>query len=140
MDSTEPQESKKRRFKDPETFRERAVKASEVKDRPKTEHKKLKAFFRAVAQPFKPLVTGYKKLKEVPSLKPVFKVLTFIGLILVPKYLRTSFQELKLVKWPSWNESRRLTYAVLVFAIVFGVTVAAVDWGLGKIFKHILLK
>jgi preprotein translocase subunit SecE len=32
-----------------------------------------------------------------------------------------------------------LTFAVLVFAIVFGAVIAGVDWVLDKIFRHLLL-
>jgi preprotein translocase SecE subunit len=130
----------KRKLKNPETFRERALKAADQKAKPVKSHSKLKAPFRALARSFKPVVSGYRKLKKVKGLKPVFAVLSFIGGIIFPKYFRSSFEELKLVTWPSFQQSRKLTYAVLVFATIFGVTVALVDWGLGKIFKPLLLK
>ncbi|HEY1644777.1 MAG TPA: preprotein translocase subunit SecE [Candidatus Saccharimonadales bacterium] len=130
----ENEEQQKRRLKNPETFRERAIKAADAKASPKV---KRSSKFKS---PFKPVGAGYRKLKDVKQLGPVFKVLRFIGRIIVPKYFRTSYEELKKVTWPSFKQSRKLTYAVLVFAIVFGATIALVDWGLGKIFKHLLLK
>jgi preprotein translocase SecE subunit len=63
-----------------------------------------------------------------------------IGKILVPKYFREAFKELKLVSWPNWQQSRKLTYAVLSFAVVFGTVIAVVDLGLDRVFKTILLK
>jgi preprotein translocase SecE subunit len=60
--------------------------------------------------------------------------------ILVPKYFREAFKELKLVSWPNWQQSRKLTYAVLSFAVVFGTVIAVVDLGLDRVFKTILLK
>jgi preprotein translocase SecE subunit len=63
-----------------------------------------------------------------------------LGKILVPPYIRNSWKELKQVTWPNWKQSRQLTFAVLVFAVIFGAAVAIVDFGLDKLFKHILLK
>lgn len=65
---------------------------------------------------------------------------TFIGRILYPKFLRNAFAELRLVTWPNRKTSRQLTFAVLAFALVFGVVVAGVDYALDKLFKLILLK
>ena len=127
----------KRRFKNPQTFREKAIKTAETKTRPIRESSK---FGNALKAPFRALKAGYLKLKTVKSLKPLFKVLSLLSRVLLPKYFRTSFEELKKVTWPSLKQSRRLTYAVMIFAIIFGASIAIVDWGLGKIFKHILLK
>jgi preprotein translocase SecE subunit len=49
-------------------------------------------------------------------------------------------QELRLVTWPNWKQSRQLTFAVLVFAVIFGAAIAVVDYGLDKVFRNILLK
>ncbi|MHB1864681.1 MAG: preprotein translocase subunit SecE [Candidatus Saccharimonadales bacterium] len=136
-DNVEP---KKRRFKEPETFRERALKASEQKDASKHHAAKHSRPVKVLLEIARQVAKGYKKLNSIPQLKPAFTVLSKVGRILFPKYLRTSFEELRKVTWPSFKESRRLTYAVLAFAIIFGASVALVDWGLGKIFKHILLK
>lgn len=63
-----------------------------------------------------------------------------IGKILGFGYVRNSFRELKEVTWPTWTESRRLTGAVILFAVVFGALIAGVDYGLDKLFKQLLLK
>lgn len=122
-----PKQSKpsKRRVKNPETFRERALKASEGKP--------AKATKTAAKSRTKPA-----RRAHLP--KPVAKVFSAIGKVIVPVYLRNSWRELKLVTWPSWKQSRQLTFAVLVFAIVFGALVAVVDYGLDKVFRNILLK
>lgn len=140
MANNEENQSNKRRFKNPETFRERALKAAEQKSKPPKEHTKINWPLKALKVIFRPLKKGYLKLKGVKQLKPLFIVLSFIGRIIFPRYVRTSFEELKKVTWPSFKESRKLTYAVLVFAVIFGAGVATVDWGLGKLFKHLLLK
>ncbi|HEV2403646.1 MAG TPA: preprotein translocase subunit SecE [Candidatus Saccharimonadales bacterium] len=69
-----------------------------------------------------------------------FRVFHIIGLILVPRYFRNSWRELRLVTWPNKKESRRLTLAVMLFAILFGIVIAIVDYGLDKIFRRVLLK
>lgn len=55
-------------------------------------------------------------------------------------FLFSSWQELKFVTWPTRNEGRRLTTAVIIFSIIFGGLIALVDFGLDKLFKQILLK
>jgi preprotein translocase SecE subunit len=126
----------KRTLKNPETFRERAIKANETSDKPERPHR-IRKFFAAI---FSPIGKFFARLKKIKALKPLFAAFRIIGRIIWPKYFRTSFHELKKVTWPTWKISLRLTYAVIVFAVIFGISVAFVDWGLGKIFKHLLLK
>ncbi|MDB5170745.1 MAG: Protein translocase subunit SecE [Candidatus Saccharibacteria bacterium] len=132
--------AKKRIVKNPETFRERAIKASETGDIPKRSAR-LKA---AAGKATKPVLQPVGKASgKVFGLKPFLllrKPLRIVGKILVPVYVRNSWGELRLVVWPSWKESRDLTFAVLVFAIIFGVIVAAVDFGLDRLFRDVLLK
>jgi len=126
----EPTGSKrKRRVKNPETFRERALKANETEGKAK----RPAAVKRAGSSMAKPAAAPFKR---VGRSKPV----RLIGKVLVPSYLRSSWAELKLVTWPSWKQSRQLTFAVLIFAVVFGAVIAGVDYGLDKIFKNLLLK
>jgi preprotein translocase subunit SecE len=124
---------KKRLVKNPETFRERALKAGEAGDKP-SKRSRLKSIFSKVLSPVGRL------FKVLGRFLARFKALRFIGRIILPRYLRTSWQELKQVKWPNWQESRRLTFAVILFAVVFGALIAAVDFGLDKLFRNILLK
>jgi preprotein translocase SecE subunit len=126
----------KRKVKNPETFRERALKATTEDDKPKKPgiFKKVR---RIIAKPF---VVVYRAIVNFPVFKPLKRPLRILGKILIPPYFRNSWKELKLVTWPSMRESIRLTYAVLIFAIIFGTSVAIVDYGLDSLFKHILLK
>ena len=126
----------KRIVKNPETFRERAIKATIEGDKaPRfTWLKKiLKAPFRALRR-FGQALAGF------PAFKPLRKPLRILGLIVFPVYFRNSWRELKLVTWPSFKQSLKLTWAVLLFAIVFGTSVALVDYGLNAVFKRLLLK
>ena len=125
--------AKKRLVKSPETFRERAVKASESNERPKRTVKLKQTSGRVTAPVLGPVGRG---LNIVFNRKP-FRI---IGRILLPLYFRNSWRELRQVQWPKRREARDLTFAVLAFAIVFGGVVAFVDYGLDKLFRNILLK
>lgn len=137
MDKPASKAKQKRHLKDPETFREKALRAAEMKAKPVRSQSKIGNSIRSSINSLK---NGIKKVSQIEGLKPLVIVLRFISRIIFPKYLRTSLEELKQVTWPSFKESRRLTYAVIIFAAIFGASIAAVDWGLGKVFKSLLLK
>lgn len=59
---------------------------------------------------------------------------------ITPSYFVNSWREVRQVTWPSRKETWRLTGAVFVFAILFGVVVAGVDKGLDELFKRFILK
>ncbi|MBC7708110.1 preprotein translocase subunit SecE [Polaromonas sp.] len=125
-----------RKVKNPETFRERAIKASEQSQQPDRRSR-----IRSVAgKPARPLVGAARKAGQNKAVRIIATPLRLLGLILVPKYIRNSYRELKQVQWPNWRESRQLTFAVLAFAFVFGVFVAVLDYGLDKLFRGVLLK
>lgn len=119
----------KRRVKNPETFRERALKASEAEGKPTRQA----AVKRAGGSAAKPLTAPFRWLAR-------FRVVRLIGKVIFPPYLRSSWAELKLVTWPTMKQSRQLTFAVLIFAVAFGAVIAGVDFGLDKLFKNLLLK
>ncbi len=132
--------TKKRIVKNPETFRERAIKASETDDKPKR-GARLKTAGGKVTKPvLHPIGKALGKVFGLKVFRVFKKPLRVLGRILLPMYLRDSWKELKLVKWPNWKQSRDLTFAVLVFASIFGAIVAAVDFGLDRLFKDVLLK
>jgi preprotein translocase subunit SecE len=68
----------------------------------------------------------------------------FIGRILYKifliGYFKNSWKELRQVTWPGRKETWKLTFAVFMFAIVFGTIIALVDYGLDKVFRHLILK
>ena len=73
---------------------------------------------------------------------PAGKFFGFIGKGLrriVPGFLAGAFYEIKRVSWPGRSETIRLTWAVFVFAIVFSIIVAMLDFVLDKIFRSIIL-
>lgn len=119
--------SKKRRIKNPETFRERLEKGAEAGGKTSAASR-LKQTGGQLSKS-----AGPAKVKR--GVGRVFNSKPFR--ILIPKYFRGSWQELKLVTWPGWKEGRRLTSAVLIFAIIFGATIASVDWVLDKFFHNL---
>jgi preprotein translocase SecE subunit len=136
----QPDKKKKRIVKNPETFRERASKAAEAADKP-NQSTKLKQATGKVTSPVRSSIRdAARAVATFKPLKPLIVVLRVIGRIIFPAYFRKSWRELRLVTWPNWKESRRLTFAVLVFAVIFGAVIAVVDYGLDKVFKDVLLK
>lgn len=54
-------------------------------------------------------------------------------------YFKDSYAELKLVTWPNWATSWRLTGTVIVFSVTFAVFTTFLDIGFEKIAKKIFL-
>jgi preprotein translocase SecE subunit len=129
---------KKPRVRKAETVRERnekvAIKAgldsSKVKKRPVARAAKI------VAAPLRPLAVLAKPFK----IRPVKFVLKWISLILLPRYFRNSFRELRQVTWPDRRQTWKLTFSVLIFAVVFGFLVTLTDYGLDKVIRRIVLR
>lgn len=142
MADKQPADNKptKRIVKNPETFRERAIKAAEGSDKPKR-HTQLKTAGSKLVKPvLKPIGKTAKQIANLPPLRILRRPLRIIGKILLPVYIRKSWRELRLVTWPNWQQSRQLTMAVIIFAGIFGAIIAVVDYGLDKLFRDILLK
>lgn len=135
---------KTRKVKNPETFRDRALKASVTKTKKNRFAfltKLIKRTFGAIVKPFKVVKRKLAKTKAGRLSKKLFKrPLHILSVILLISYFRSSFSELKQVTWPSWKQSWRLTFAVLAFAIVFGCLIAGLDWVLAKVAKEVLIK
>lgn len=127
-EEVETSKPKRRLKRAPESVRERAARANETASKSPKVHKPRKIFapFRFIA----------RFLRRVERFKPVH----LIGLVIVPRYLRNAWKELRQVTWPNRMESLRLTSAVIIFSIVFGILIAITDYGLDKLFKKVILK
>lgn len=98
-----------------------------------------------------PKPARFKNLSRVASalglLKPIFRIL---GLILrpvkkvlgwlMPRYFVNAWREVRQVTWPTRRETWRLTFAVFLFALIFGLLIAGVDKVLDEFFKKVILK
>jgi preprotein translocase SecE subunit len=58
---------------------------------------------------------------------------------IVPKFLSEAWEQLKLVRWPNAREVIGLTFAVIIFAILFGGFIGLSDYFLEIIFRRIIL-
>lgn len=129
--------SSKRRLRAPaETVRQRQTSTASKAEQPKSGT--MSAFWRGFTAPARK-VAGLK-VWQSKAWRPFRFVGKWLGFIVWPPYFRQSFRELKLVTWPDFRESWRLTFAVLAFAAVFGALIAGLDFGLDKLFKEVLLK
>lgn len=99
---------------------------------------KVKAGFGALFKPFK-LVWRVFAVVFRP-LSPLGRLLKRLFRWMVPRYIINSWRELKLVTWPNRMETWKLTSAVFIFALVFGILVTVVDLGLDQIFKRLILR
>lgn len=136
MADSQPSKTTKRRLRAPaQTVRQQAEKAQAEALKPEGKPR-LRA---AAATAGRPLGFIGRLFNRQPF-KTIGKVLGFIGRILLPKFIRNAFAELKYVTWPNRKQSRQLTFAVIMFAIVFGVIVTVVDYGLDKLFRALILK
>ncbi len=139
--ATEQSDKKVRRVKNPETFREKALKASEAEQKPSKSSHVSSKLISWIFVPIKKILIVIGHTKPVQIIwKIIRKPVRVIGLIVLPRYIRNSWIELKQVTWPDWKTSRKLTSAVIIFALIFGITVAIVDFLLDKLFKNVLLK
>ena len=136
----EEESKSKRRVRDPETFRERAVKAAESDQQPAKRRRVSNFLARLLGFIFKPIGRALKFIFYRQPFLLLRRPFHLIGMILLPVYLRNSWRELKQVTWPSWQQSRQLTLAVIIFAAIFGAVIAGLDYGLDKFFKQLLLK
>lgn len=147
MADTKSSKTTKRRLRAPApTVRQAAEKAQASAEKP-VKPRRLKRAASATGKPFKAAAKPFKKAAPWFDRQPfrfVGKIIRFvakwIGRIFWPRFLRNAFKELRLVEWPSLKQTARLTFAVLIFAIVFGLLVTLVDYGLDKLFRALILK
>ena len=108
----------------------------------------VRAFFAGFMWPIKMIGKGLAWLSHRFPLKHIghglrwfsrLRAVRFIGNMLGLRYVRDSWSELKLVTWPTFRESRRLTTAVIIFSVIFGLLIAIVDYGLDKLFREVIL-
>jgi len=125
----------KRRVRPVETVRERATKSTD-----KVKPRRIRKTAGVVARPL--MAAGRVGKREYYLPIPNNKAGRFLNKrrSFIPRYFREAWQELREVTWPTRKETVQLTFAVFIFAIVFGVLVAVTDYGLGIIFKEVLLK
>lgn len=56
----------------------------------------------------------------------------------VANFVRTSFEELTKVVWPTKNQAIRLTIIVLIMCSVIAVILGALDYGFNVLYQYVL--
>ncbi len=117
------------------TMRELAKSSSSPKKRT------LKEKSSSSLRPLKRLRRKSDKKRKLPKLPDnrLGRILDKI-LFALPRYFKNSWKEIRLTTWPGRRETIRLTFAVFIFSTVFAVFVAVLDFGLDKLFKHLVTK
>jgi preprotein translocase SecE subunit len=115
-----------------------------VRERAAGKDKKQPRRLKVSSGPIKKLFSPLRKLRiPLPDNKfgrGVRKFGRTIGRILLPKYFRESWREVRQVTWPTRKETINLTVAVFVFSVIFTTIVAILDFGLDKLFREIIIK
>ena len=114
---------------EPSTLRQKSEQAQAKSDKPA----RFGRLRRILGTPFRAIGRLFRPLGR-------FRFFRVLGYVLFPPYFRNSWRELRLVTWPDRTQTRRLTFAVIIFSMVFGVIVAGVDYGLDKAFREFVLK
>lgn len=127
---------KKRLIKQPETVRQQAERKSA--EEPKT--RRLNKARTGAGRSLKRAASFGAKEYYLPLPDNRFGRFLNKRRHVIPSYFRNAWAELRNVEWPSRRETWRLTMAVFGFAIIFGVAITIVDYGLDKLFKNLLLK
>jgi preprotein translocase SecE subunit len=134
---TEEGKAQKRRLRaSTETVRERTEKLQLRAEAPKSRGR-AGVFFSGF---FWPLRALGRLLARTGRFLSRFRLFRWIGYVLLPPYVRNSWRELRMVTWPDRLKTFRLTYAVIVFSVAFGLIVAGVDFVLDRVFKEIIIK
>lgn len=135
MATKQPKDTQKKRIRRTETVRERSAKGQKESNHPM----RLRKVGGTVASPLKRIAAFGRVEFYLPM--PDNKVGRFLNKrrSFMPRYFINAWKELRQVKWPTARETTKLTIAVFVFAIIFGVVIALVDYGLDYIFKQVIL-
>lgn len=131
--------ARKPRVRKTETVRERAAKES-AKAEAKASKQPKRRVRSTAGKLAKPLRGPAKVLSWPFRLRPVRFVGRLLGRIFWPRYFRNSYKEVKQVTWPGRVETWKLTMAVIIFAIVFGLAAAGTDFVLDKIIRRIVFR
>jgi preprotein translocase SecE subunit len=132
-DPTESTKPKRRLRAAPVTVRERVEQTSQKAEADSTSSRRKlrKPKAERAAQP---------KRKIFAPLRAIWRPTRWVLRHIVPGYFKSAFHELRLTTWPNRKQSRQLTIAVVMFAVIFGIFVSVLDYGLNKVFKELFVK
>lgn len=124
------------------TIRER-VESEQAKSEKASKPSKFKSLVAKTNRLLKAVAKRRPRLRANRATKLIGKVFRPIVWLLnkiAPRYFVNAWREVRQVTWTSRRETWRLTFAVFVFASIFGAIAYGVDKGLDEIFKKFVLK
>ena len=123
-----------RKIKKTETVRDRAAKAAVPK-----QPRRLQRTAASVKAPLRKARQIGGKSYHLPL--PDNRLGQILGknLRVRSNFLANAWKELRQVQWPTGKETFKLTLAVFIFALIFGAVISAVDYGLDKLAKEVLI-
>jgi preprotein translocase SecE subunit len=124
----------KGRVKKAPTVRERTLTVKSDRKR------RLRSGAAKVGSPIKKVARVGKREYHLPLPDNKFGRFLKKRIRLWPRYFSESWREIKQVTWPNRRETIRLTVAVGIFSLIFGITVALLDYGLDKVFREVIVK
>jgi preprotein translocase SecE subunit len=139
--ATDNKPAKKRQLKKTVSVRQRAERST-GKPKKRVIHRaagKVAVPLRFVAKPIGKALRPLGFLLIPFKTKPARAIGRFLASVLLFKFFREAWNELRQVQWPTARETTRLTIAVFVFSLVFGAIVAVTDYGLDKVFKKVFI-
>lgn len=86
-----------------------------------------------ILRPFRFLLVPFRT-------RPARAVGRFLASVLLLRYFRESWKELRQVEWPNARTTAKLTLAVFLFAVVFGLFVSLVDYIIGLGVEKLIIK
>ncbi len=130
------EEKARKRLIKSESMRDKTSKAVSRSAKPR----RLQSTARAVRRPF--VAANRIAKKEYYVVKP--REQGFKGFLTKPRrwtpgYFRSAFKELRIVTWPDRRTTWKLVTSVFLFSIIFGLSIAIVDYGLDKLFRKAFL-
>lgn len=135
--------AKKRQLKKVETVRQRAERSTtatpqvrRVKATANKASRPFRAFGRGIAKVLRPFAFVLIPFKTRPA--------RFIGRLLQRGlfigFFIESWKEVRQVEWPDLKTTIRLSIAVFIFSVLFGVIVTVIDFGMDKVFREVFIK
>lgn len=58
----------------------------------------------------------------------------------VGEYFKGAYAEIRKVKWPTRKEAAKLTFAVIIFSLVFAIFISIIDFGFNELFNKVFLQ
>ena len=129
---------RKPRIRKVETVRERAEKADIKAGKPRKQPVRKVARKTVKIFSFLKVLRIFKKPLRIISMP--LRPLWWLVKKLFPKYFINAFREVRQVSWPGRRETWKLTFAVIIFAVMFGLIIALTDYGLSNAVKRIVLR